>query len=49
MAESLEATYTDIILRIITGILGGALIGLERERAQVSERKEARGGIHTGP
>ena len=48
MAEVVDATYADVILRIITGILGGALIGLERERAQISGGKGSKGGSIPG-
>ncbi|MCE4611738.1 MAG: DUF4010 domain-containing protein [Desulfurococcales archaeon] len=32
------ASYEDFLLRVGTGLMGGALVGLERERAQISGR-----------
>ncbi len=38
-------SYTDFVLYVGTGLLGGALIGLERERAQLSEGSKKRATI----
>ena len=44
MAEDL-IPYEEFVLRVGTGLLGGALVGLERERAQLSARGKKGGGI----
>ncbi len=47
MAEPITS-YEDFLLRVGTGLLGGALVGLERERAQISGRSSKKPGAIPG-